>query len=90
MSFKLLMGWLGSICFAICGAPQAWQCYKRGNAHGVNSSFLLLWLGGEIFTLIYVIPDKIDLPRLVNYLINIVFIAIIVYYRFKPRSENVQ
>lgn len=80
-----LCGWLGSIMFAICAVPQAYQAWVDGHAHGVNWVFLLLWLFGEIFTLIYVAPKK-HWPLIVNYTANILFILIIVYFKLYPGS----
>lgn len=84
MEFNLLeiIGWIGAIAFAVCGAPQAWQSYKTKTAEGVSSLFLYLWLIGEIATIIYVIP-KGHLPLLFNYLANLVFISIILYYKVR-------
>jgi uncharacterized protein with PQ loop repeat len=84
LEFNLLeiIGWIGAIAFAVCGAPQAWQSYKTKTAEGVSSLFLYLWLIGEIATIIYVIP-KGHLPLLFNYLANLVFISIILYYKVR-------
>lgn len=84
MSLELI-GWIGSIAFAICAAPQAWESYKTGKSDGITWGFLLLWLIGEIFTLIYVWP-KILWPLIFNYLGNIFFILIVVRYKLYPRS----
>lgn len=80
-------GWLGSILFAICGLPQAIQCYKDGHSRGLNWFFLLAWLGGEIFTIIYVFP-KADYPLLANYFMNLVFLGIMLYYKIWERPEK--
>jgi len=79
------IGWIGSICFALCGAPQAWLSYKQGHSVGVTWSLLILWLIGEICSIIYVVP-KGHIPLIVNYLANLVFVAIVLYYKIKPRD----
>jgi PQ loop repeat len=34
-----ILGWLGSICLAICGVPQAWLSYKDKHSHGISGHF---------------------------------------------------
>jgi len=76
-----VLGWLGSTCLALCALPQVIQCVKQKHAKGVSFWFLLLWLLGEIFTMIYVFAQHgLDLPLTCNYLINILFIIIIIHY----------
>ena len=76
-----LIGWLGAMCFALCGLPQAMQVLSQGHASGVNPYFIGLWFGGEIFTMIYVYFTRgFDKPLFFNYTLNLVFISIILYY----------
>jgi uncharacterized protein with PQ loop repeat len=79
------MGWIGSVLFAVCGLPQAVECIKKGNAHGMTWSFLILWFLGEVFTLPYIINSG-QLPLLFNYTLNFCFVVIILYYKIKPRK----
>lgn len=85
MSIFEILGWLGSICLAICGIPQAWQSIKDKHSHGISWGFVLLWAFGEIFALAYVY-DKLDLPLLLNYATNILILAVILYYKIKPQN----
>jgi hypothetical protein len=80
-------GWIGGLLLAVCAIPQAILSYKKGNAEGVSVIMLLLWLLGEICTLIYVSPKK-DWPLIINYSANIVCIGIICWYKFFPRNEK--
>lgn len=80
-----IIGWLGSLAFSICAIPQAYHCFKNKHANGVSWLFIILWLLGEILTLIYVIP-KGHLPLIVNYALNIVFIVVILYYKIMPKG----
>lgn len=82
MSLFEIMGWIGSICLAICGIPQAWQSYKDKHSDGISWGFVLLWAFGEIFALAYVY-DKLDLPLLLNYATNILILAVILFYKIK-------
>jgi len=79
------IGWLGALMFAACGLPQAWECWRAGHSHGLAWGFLMLWLGGEILTLLYILP-KGDLPLLFNYLVNLIFLGVMLYYKLFPRN----
>lgn len=87
ISLFSILGWLGSICLAICGIPQAWLSYKEKHSHGISWAFVLLWAFGEIFALAYVY-DKLDLPLLLNYSVNILILAVIIYYKVNPKVEK--
>lgn len=80
-----IIGWIGAILFAICGVPQARRSFKDGHSSGVSLTFLLLWLGGEILTLVYTIPKGL-LPLIFNYSINIICILIILWFYFFPKK----
>lgn len=79
-----LIGWIGSILFAACGIPQAYESFKKGHSNGLTWAFLLMWLGGEILTLAYIIP-KMDWPLLFNYINNLICLLVILRYKIKPR-----
>jgi uncharacterized protein with PQ loop repeat len=85
MSIFEILGWLGSICLAICGIPQAWQSIKDKHSHGISWGFVLLWAFGEIFALAYVY-DKLDLPLLLNYATNILILGVILFYKINPKN----
>jgi uncharacterized protein with PQ loop repeat len=78
------IGWIGSILLAFCGLPQAIESYKTKNSDGLTWGFLGMWGMGEIFTIIYILP-KWHWPLIFNYTANIIFIAIILYYKIKPK-----
>ena len=79
--------YLGSILLAICALPLAWRSIKDGHSNGVDGFFLGIWALGEIFTLSYVLYTW-DLPLILNYGLNLVFIGIVVYYKLKPREND--
>jgi uncharacterized protein with PQ loop repeat len=79
-----LIGYIGSIMLAICGLPQAIESFKTKSSEGLTWGFLSLWFFGEIFTFVYVLP-KMDLPLLINYSANIIFLGIIIFYKIKPK-----
>lgn len=87
-SFYYVMGWLGSLCLAICGVPQAMQSYKDKHSHGISWGMLLLWAFGEVFALAYVF-NKLDMPMMMNYSINIFVIGMMLYYKINPTGTEV-
>lgn len=78
-----ILGWLGSICLALCGVPQAVMSYRERHSHGISWGFLVLWAFGELFALAYVY-DKLDLPLLLNYAVNILIVGVILYFKVRP------
>jgi uncharacterized protein with PQ loop repeat len=78
------IGYIGSILLALCGLPQAVLSIKQGNSNGISLLFLLMWTLGELFTIVYIIP-KADIPLLINYSSNLVFLSVIWKYKLKPR-----
>ena len=83
-----LVGWVGSILFAICAIPQARLCYKQGHSDGLDWIFLLCWLFGEILVTIYVIPKR-DWPLLLNYGVNLLCLFVIIRYKLYPRQSQI-
>lgn len=80
-----MIGWLGALCFAFCAAPQAIECYKKGHAEGLSTTFLLLWTVGEILTLIAIVQDAPLGYLLLNYGLNLLFLTVIWYYKLRPQ-----
>lgn len=83
-----LLGWVGSILFALCALPQALQSYRQGHSEGLSWAFLAMWGGGEVATLLYVLEKGNLLPLLFNYGLNLVFLAVIIWYRAFPRKPQ--
>ena len=80
------IGWLGSILLAFCGLPQAIESIKTKSSEGLTWGFIGMWFIGEICTFIYILP-KMDLPLLLNYTANIIFLAIIIFYKMMPKRK---
>lgn len=89
MTLISLIGWLGAICFAVCAVPQAYQCYREGHAIGINWVFLLLWIGGEVLSLVYVLLTMAAAwPLIFNYVMSIIFTLVILKYKVFPRKST--
>jgi uncharacterized protein with PQ loop repeat len=75
-----IISWIGSILLALCGLPIAVEAIRKRKSD-INLGFLTMWLFGEIFTLVYVVYKQ-ESALTFNYLSNIIFIAIVLRYRF--------
>ncbi len=86
-----LIGWMGSVAFAICGLPQAWACYKTKTARGISPLFLGLWLMGEICYILSVLLKFGWVAWMMfNYAMNILSIAVIGFYLVRDRRRPEQ
>lgn len=70
----LAAGWLGSALLATCSIPQFITVMTQGHAEGLSLAFLLMWAGGEVLGLWFVVSIKITrsakMPLLLNYGLN--------------------
>ena len=81
------IGWLGAIILAISSLPQMIKTVRDGHASGLSWIFLLLWFVGEVMCLVYVAPDH-NYPLIANYLINLVILSVIGYYKIFPQFSR--
>ena len=79
------IGWIGSILLAFCGLPQAVESIKTKSSEGLTWGFISMWFIGEICTFVYILPT-LNLPLLFNYTANIIFLAIIIYFKLMPKK----
>ena len=75
------IGFIGSILLGVCGIPEVVRTIKDNKCH-LGWNFLLLWFGGELFMLTYIIPMK-DLPLLLNYVFNTLLVGVMLFYKIK-------
>ena len=83
-----LLGFLGAIMFGLCGIPQCIKTYKDKNAESLSWMFLLLWMGGTLFTTAYIVLVNISMayiqwPLYLNYIINFCVITYLLYAKYK-------
>ena len=81
------VGYIGSLAFALCALPQAFKSIGDGHSKGLSWGFLLLWLCGEVCTIVYSWGYWL-LPLLGNYVGNMIMLSIILYYKVFPRKEK--
>ena len=84
-----IVGWIGSMLFAFCGLPQDIHAFRNKNSDGMTWSFIMMWLWGEIFTLIYISSKQDVVPLLANYILNVVFLLVIVWFKIFPKRNNI-
>jgi len=83
-----MLGWIGTVCFSLCGVPQVLKCIHHGNADGLAPLFLFLWLGGEICYVVATLQEFGWVPWLLtNYIVNLVCLCWIIRYKFWPRTS---
>ena len=81
-----LLGWLGSLLFAVCGVPQVVKCVHDGNADGVSFWFLFLWWCGEVLYIASVLMQFGWVGWMMfNYFGNLIMVSIILRYYLFPR-----
>ena len=84
------IGWIGSIAFAICGFPQACECFKNKSAKGINSLFVGLWLTGEICYVISVLMKFGWVSWMMfNYMGNLFSIGVFSYYIIRDKKAKI-
>jgi uncharacterized protein with PQ loop repeat len=83
-----IIGWIGSIAFAVCGVPQAWECHKNKSAQGINRLFIALWLTGEVCYVVSVLMKFGWVHWMMfNYTANIFSITVIIYYLIRDKRQ---
>ena len=87
-----IMGWMGSILFAICALPQVVHTYKTRKVDDLNELFIWLWFLGEVFTFWYIIVDDINnkiyhIPLYFNYLFNLIMVFYLIYAKYRYNSK---
>ena len=81
-----LAGWLSSLALGLCAIPQVIHTWKTGKTDGISVGFLLLWLVGEVFGLIYLTGfDIMPMPLLVNYMANTIAISYILWKKLRSK-----
>ncbi len=79
------LGWIASLLFAFCGAPQAWMSFKQKHSDGITWLLLIMWMSGELLMIIYVMANYMDVPLMVNFILNIFFVGVMIWYKI-PRE----
>ena len=70
---------IGSILLALCGAPEAWKCYKEKKC-SIGWFMLILWFVGELLLIIFAMQTR-QYVLLLNYISNLAFLLIMIRYK---------
>lgn len=82
-----IIGYIGSLAYALCGLPQAVLSIKNGHSQGISRAYALLSLLGSVLSLIYAFPRG-DYVLLLNFGINIIVWSIVLKYSYFERLKN--
>jgi len=82
-----LVGWLSQFLFMISAAPQAYKVYVQGHAQGLSHLMIWLWTLGESLAIVYSMLTYVPLPIQINYCVNVLFMLIILKYRYFERKD---
>ncbi len=83
------IGWIGSVCLAFSGAPQAYKCLRQGHADGLSIYMLSLWFVGEVCYIVATIGEFGIVPwMLFNYIMNLICVSVILWFWFRPRKKH--
>jgi hypothetical protein len=77
------IGWIGGICMALCAIAEVIHCLRKGYT-GCSWGLLVLWMLGEVCLCIVELQD-IYMPRLVNYIVNILCLTYLIRCKIKRR-----
>ena len=81
-----LIGWLGSLLFALCAVPQCIKAWNSNSMDDFSWIFLFMWFFGEIFSFIYVFGINLrtknwQCPLLANYILNFLLLCYLIYVK---------
>lgn len=87
-----IVGWMGSILFAICALPQVIHTFKTRRTNDVNELFIWLWFWGEVFTFSYVLVDDFSkqhyhVPLYFNYAFNLLMLFYLIYAKYAYNTK---
>ena len=84
-----IIGIIGAIILAFSSLPQVILTFKQGHIKGISDGLIVMWSIGVILMFIYVLPTG-SIPLIGNYLLNIIFVGVLVFYRLFPRRKCTQ
>jgi uncharacterized protein with PQ loop repeat len=74
---------IGSILLALCALPEAIRSFKLKRCD-IGWGMLLMWLFGELFLVVFALQTK-QYVLLINYGANILFLAVMIFYKLFPK-----
>jgi len=97
MVYNEIIGWIGSIFFAVCALPQAIHTYRTKRSDDLSEMFLWFWFWGEVFTLAYILygdymKGTYHFPLYFNYIFNLFLLFYLIYakYTYSTKPSGLQ
>ena len=81
-----IIGYLAMTCLMVSAIPQVIKVIKQGHADGMAVSYLSLLIVGFTLMATYIMLTKPLYPVVINYVINVLSMLIISYYKIFPRK----
>lgn len=81
-----IVGYLGSLFFAICGFPEAYKTIVNKRCD-IGWGMLIFWFLGEVLMTIYSFFLN-NRPLILNYLFNFIVVIILLIYKIKNMKWN--
>lgn len=93
MVYNEIIGWIGSIFFAICALPQAIHTFRTKKSDDLSEMFLWFWFLGEVFTLSYILYADIvnktyHFPLYFNYIFNLILLFYLIYAKYSYATKT--
>ncbi len=82
-----IIGLIGSLFFALCSWPLAYDSLKRRSAQGIKWSFIIIWFLAAVFSAIYAIGVQ-KYVLLPNYLSGGLGIAVVLYVKIQETVKG--
>lgn len=83
----MMLSWIGSILLALCGFPETIRTIRDGRCH-IGWGMLIMWYLGELLTLYHVIFNIKDAALSFNYILNVILISIMLFYKIRTQLGN--
>lgn len=82
-----MIGLLGSLLFAVCSWPLAYDSFKRRTAVGIKWSFVVIWFLAAVFSAVYAVGVQ-KYVLLPNYLSGGLGIAVVLYIKIRETVKG--
>lgn len=77
-----ICGWIGSLMLALRAIPQLIKCIRTKSGKDISLTFLLMWIVGNILSIVYVVHSN-DIPLLLNFILNTIIPSLILIVKVK-------
>lgn len=89
-----LFGTIGAACFALCSLPQIAKCLREGHASGVSWGFVIMGIGGNVFSAAYLVRSDIlagttHWPIYANYTVALILCLGLLWLKIRDALRGV-